>query len=219
MCCFRECGASKVRAAMRNLPSHTSVSFIKRSVYRLPTALSASSRTSLTSSAFSLSFASRQLGSEGGHFSAVSRQELHFRRDHLLLPLLEAKRSRLRDLQAHKTALDQTARRYADRFFFSSFAMLIVQFAVLFDWTYIHFDWNFVEPITYLLGYCETWIALAWYGNMHREYEQDSLREIIERKQQNKLYLRHALDLSELNRLKEEVEVLEMLVRVHEATD
>ncbi|CCW63803.1 unnamed protein product [Phytomonas sp. EM1] len=216
---LQECGSSRVKTVISSVSPHTSLYFLVRSIYRIPTALSSPSQMALPTSASSLSFSTRWLGSDTGDFSCARPKELRFRRDHLLLPLLRAKRSRLQDLQVRKEALDQIAHRSVDRLFFAIFAVLLVQFVVLFDWTYIHFDWNFVEPITYLLSYCETWIALAWYGNMHSEYEYDSLRELLERKRRNKLYVQHALEVSELNQLKDEVEILEGLVRALEGID
>lgn len=133
-----------------------------------------------------------------------------------LLPLLEQKRAELGELDARKALCEREAESHAQRGMLFLFAAFALQTAVLFDWTYIHFDWNLVEPITYLLGYSLTWVAIWWYGNLQREFSMDSLRDYVRGRRLERLYAQRGVCPARHRQLREEVGALERRCRALE---
>lgn len=159
--------------------------------------------------------------SSGGAAVALSRRPQHSSANDsnsnapslpALQSLLAAKSARLAALHTAQAACRHVAHRHPDRYMAGLFAFFALQAVVLFDWTFIHFDWNLTEPITYLLGYSATWVALAWYGNMQQEFGFDSLRELIEHRKLTALYRQRGIDVAKVARLEEEVERLARMV-------
>ncbi|GET88270.1 hypothetical protein, conserved [Leishmania tarentolae] len=134
-------------------------------------------------------------------------------RDGHLKRMLAAKVQQLGEMERIKAECDELAFHYPDVFMRQLFVFLVLQAAVLFDWTYIHFDWNFVEPITYLIGYSETWLAIAWYGTMQQEFSYESLRRFLQNAKCEKLYTTHRFDQQAYEALRVEVAKLERVMR------
>ena len=80
----------------------------------------------------------------------------------------------LEPLRALKGQLDQQAARHPDLAMGGMGLYLCAQTALLFHWVYFRFDWNLVEPITWLLGYSVTWLALAMYFKTGKEFTFDN---------------------------------------------
>jgi hypothetical protein len=152
-------------------------------------------------------------GGGGDNNNGVSVATLRAARDGPLRARLNNARAELEKLEELKARCDAAAQRFPDRRMRQLFVFLLVQAAVLFDWTYIHFDWNLVEPITYLLGYSATWIAILWYGLLQREFSYDGLRHMLRDQQQRKLYTQHKFDVAHYECLKREVATLEKVLR------
>lgn len=159
-------------------------------------------------------------------FTATSKRRLHFAVNTtstvpaadetniaLLQSMLSRKQMELQRQQQQKVLCDAAARQHPDALMRRIFLFLVLQAAVLFDWTYIHFDWNLVEPITYLIGYSATWIALGWYGAVKSEFSYDTLQEAVEERYRVKLYRQHDFHLERYEKLKNEVAVLEKVIR------
>lgn len=144
---------------------------------------------------------------------SLSRSTLEEHREQSIRLLLRAKEARLRVLDEIKRECDAEASHYPNRFMYGIGAFLLAQVVVLFDWTYVHFDWNLTEPITYLLGYSATWIAIGVYGMCQSEFSYDALRQTLETSRQTKLYKRRGLDIAEYTRLVVEVDKLEKILR------
>ncbi|KAK7200171.1 hypothetical protein NESM_000067800 [Novymonas esmeraldas] len=145
--------------------------------------------------------------------AAVDVATLRAARDGHLRRTLDAKRQELAAMERVKAQCDAAAARYPDAFMKGIFAFLVMQTAVLFDWTYVHFDWALVEPITYLVGYSATWIAIAWYGTMQHEFGYESLRRLLQSTKSRKLYAVHGFDVQAHELLKMEVAKLDAVVR------
>ncbi|KAG5480124.1 hypothetical protein CUR178_06176 [Leishmania enriettii] len=156
-----------------------------------------------------------------GRFSTASSSlnapidvpQLRVARDARLKKALAAKRQQLEAMERVKAECDKVAYHYPDVFMAQLFAFLALQAAVLFDWTYVHFDWNFVEPITYLIGYSATWIAIAWYGTMQHEFGYQSLRSFLQSAKCERLYKARQFDLQAYEALQGEVAKLDRVVR------
>lgn len=134
-------------------------------------------------------------------------------RDGHLKKTLTAKLRQLDAMERIKAECDEIAFHYPDVFMKQLFAFLVLQAAVLFDWTYVHFDWNFVEPITYLVGYSATWIAIAWYGAMQQEFSYESLHRFLQNAKRERLYKAHQFDQQAYEALRVEVAKLDRVVR------
>lgn len=189
---------------MRRVATTVGLDGLLRSHFPTTASPAAAARISAAASYLQRCYTSSRTTSSADVTSASSQAALR--------ALLDAKSARLVELHAVQQECRHEARRHPDRYMFAAFAFLLVQAVVLFDWTYIHFDWNLVEPITYLIGYAGTWIALAWYGNMQEEFGFDSLREMIEVRKLNSLYAAKGVDVAEVDRLEDEVERLKRMV-------
>mmetsp|Transcript_20414 Transcript_20414/g.63455 ORF Transcript_20414/g.63455 Transcript_20414/m.63455 type:complete len:164 (-) Transcript_20414:45-536(-) len=103
--------------------------------------------------------------------------------------------ARYTELNTTKQQLDEQAQKYPDRHAWGIFAYLVAQNAVLFQWTYYQFDWNLVEPITYLLGYSVTWLCTLVYFAFGKEFTYDSLREHLTSRRRDALYAASDFDI------------------------
>ncbi|CAJ1024871.1 putative Mitochondrial calcium uniporter [Leishmania utingensis] len=126
---------------------------------------------------------------------------------------LAAKRQQLDAMEHIKVECAKIAYHYPDVFMKQLFAFLVLQAVVLFDWTYVHFGWNFVEPITYLLGYSATWIAIAWYGAMQHEFSYEALRRALHDAKWDRLCKARQFDQKAYEALQAEVKKLDKVVR------
>ncbi|KPI89541.1 hypothetical protein ABL78_1309 [Leptomonas seymouri] len=156
---------------------------------------------------------SRSGGTHDAALGAVDAAALRAARDGFLKARLSEAQAELNKLDQLKTHCDEAAQQHADRRMRQLFLLLIFQSVVLFDWTYIHFDWNLVEPITYLIGYSATWIAIIWYGALQRELSYDALRRVFLEKQCRALYAQHEFDVERYAKVKMEVAKLEKVLR------
>ncbi|KPA78150.1 hypothetical protein ABB37_06326 [Leptomonas pyrrhocoris] len=150
---------------------------------------------------------------EGGADSAITTAALRAARDGPLKARCSEMRSELEELERIKNLCDAAAQRHLDRKMQQLFLLLLFQAVVLFDWTYVHFDWNLVEPITYLIGYSATWIAILWYGALQREFSYDTLRDMLREQQCERLYAQHKFDLAHYEKVKVEVDRLQRVLR------
>lgn len=94
----------------------------------------------------------------------------------------------LEPLRALKQRLDVQAARHPDLAMGGMGLYLCAQTALLFHWVYFRFDWNLVEPITWLLGYSVTWLALAMYFKTGKEFTFDNIRSMMSENKRAKLY-------------------------------
>lgn len=150
---------------------------------------------------------------EGLHNSDGDVAALRAARDGFLASRLHAARVELAALEDIKKQCDVAAQRLPDRRMRQLFVFLLFQAGVLFDWTYVHFDWNLVEPITYLVGYSVTWIAILWYGALQREFSYDTWRSMLQKRERERLYAQHRFDLRHYEQLRVEVVRLERVLR------
>ncbi|EPY43188.1 hypothetical protein AGDE_00734 [Angomonas deanei] len=137
---------------------------------------------------------------------------VHYR-DNVLLPRVEEKKQQLQELEKVKQHCDKIATAYPRRHSLAQLGFLLFQLVILFDWTYIHFDWSLTEPITYVLGYSATWFAVLWYGNLQREFGYGSYRDLLEAKRRKQLYAECSVDEDQYEQLKEELAALEIQLR------
>ena len=105
------------------------------------------------------------------------------------------------ELNVTKLELDAQAEKYPDRHAWGIFAYLVVQNAVLFQWTYFQFDWNLVEPITYLLGYAVTWLCTLVYFAFGKEFTYDGLRSHLTEQRRESLYASSDFDIRKFRAL------------------
>eukprot|EP00658_Telonema_sp_P-2_P062710 TRINITY_DN51398_c0_g1_i1.p1 TRINITY_DN51398_c0_g1~~TRINITY_DN51398_c0_g1_i1.p1 ORF type:complete len:176 (+),score=47.83 TRINITY_DN51398_c0_g1_i1:113-640(+) len=75
---------------------------------------------------------------------------------------LTATGSELQVLTGKFDDMNAAAANHAHRVMVGTFLLLVAQNAVLFQWVFVTFDWNLVEPMTYFLGYsANTWLAMV----------------------------------------------------------
>lgn len=88
----------------------------------------------------------------------------------------------LRQLKTAQPAIDDAERR-SDRLVtlasVAVFSVLLAQFVVLFNWVFVVFDWNLVEPMTYFLGYTPVWMGVVMYYATGQEFTYDTCRSLL----------------------------------------
>lgn len=89
------------------------------------------------------------------------------------------------------------------------FGYMCVQTGVLFHWVYQRFDWNLVEPITYLLGYATTWLCTYVYFMSGKEFTFDNMRATIVERRAKLLLKRQNFDEMQLAKIQQERATLE----------
>ncbi|ESL06355.1 hypothetical protein TRSC58_05973 [Trypanosoma rangeli SC58] len=145
--------------------------------------------------------------------SLLTSEGLRNYRDCYLRPLLLQKRQALRQLTGIKTRCETVALQYADYCTAGFFVLLTAQAVTLFYWVYFLFDWNLVEPITYLLSYSAVWLAIACHATTQRDLTYEACTEMITAHYRFVLYRRHNFDVQLWRQLTAEVELLEERLR------
>nr|CCC93418.1 conserved hypothetical protein [Trypanosoma congolense IL3000] len=154
----------------------------------------------------------RQVGVE----AVPTLESLREYRDHYLHPRLLEARAELQRMYEIKLQCEKLGLRHADMCIGACVALVAFRTVVLFYWTYFLFDWNLVEPITYLLDYGALWLGLAWYGVARRDAKFESFRQFLATRHMKKLRSQkcyneehHELLESEVRRLEEQLRGLE----------
>ncbi|RNF15432.1 uncharacterized protein Tco025E_05535 [Trypanosoma conorhini] len=145
--------------------------------------------------------------------SLLTSEGLRSYRDGYLRPLLLQKRHALQQLTGIKTHCELVSLQYADYYAAGVFVLLTAQAVTLFYWVYFLFDWNLVEPITYLLGYGGVWLAIACHAATQRDFTYEACTGMIAAHYLSLLHRRHNFDVQLWQRLTAEVELLEERLR------
>lgn len=83
---------------------------------------------------------------------------------------IKEKETEIQQMSDRCTSALSKAATQADRWAWAGFGFYVAQTALLFYWVYVRFDWNLVEPITYLLGYTCVWISLVSFFFTRTEF-------------------------------------------------
>ncbi|EAN77641.1 Protein of unknown function, DUF607, putative [Trypanosoma equiperdum] len=134
-------------------------------------------------------------------------------REHRLRPQLLVKRAELRQADDVKTRCDALGLRYADRCIAIAVALILIRNVVLFYWVYFLFDWNLVEPITYLLERGAVCLGFLWYGATSSDARFESFRQFLVSRRTQRLYAQHNFNAGHWKELVVEVEGLEEQLR------
>lgn len=125
---------------------------------------------------------------------------------------LTAKRAELAALETARKTIDDKAYGKAAAWAYAGGAYLFAQTTTLFVWTYDTFDWNLVEPITYLLGYGLVWLSVLLYFCTGRDFTYSQVREIVAGRARDRLCEQNGFDLEAYRRVVAEVSDLEFAV-------
>lgn len=133
--------------------------------------------------------------------------------------LIAHKRTLIAKLAEHKVALDrmELTKKEIDTLALSKgrqlslvgAALLTAQTSTLFYWTYSVFDWNLVEPITYLLGYSVVWLTILMYFTTGKDFTYGELMEMVTESTRQKLYAQKGLNLIEYRKV--QIDVAELI--------
>jgi calcium uniporter protein, mitochondrial len=127
---------------------------------------------------------------------------------------LDAARAELQQLQAQKDQLDRLAYARADRIIYSLAAYLVLQGAVVARLTWWELSWDIMEPVTYMLTFGGSMLAVLYFTLNKTEFTYDAWRATLARKRMSKLYARNDFDEAMYHRLQHEIAELEH--RVHD---
>jgi len=136
-------------------------------------------------------------GSQTAELTAKTRAEL------------ESARGQLAALEAEKTRLDKLAYKKADRIIYMIGAYLVLQGSAVARLTWWELSWDIMEPITYLLTFGGSMVALLYFTLNKTEFTYDGLRSTLARKRMNKLYASNNFDLAQYQQLQDTITSLE----------
>jgi hypothetical protein len=102
----------------------------------------------------------------------------------------------------------------ADLVSWSAFVYMTGQWCLLFHWVYQRFDWNLVEPITYLLGFTTTWLCTFVYFLSGKEFTYNNVREAVVSRTVERSLSAKGLSLKHFAELQLERERLKQLLRL-----
>ena len=111
----------------------------------------------------------------------------------------------LSTLAAVRKDISAASHKSADKAAVGGFVLLATQAAVLFNWTFINFDWNLVEPITYLLGYSVVWLAILPHFFWGKDLSYDTIRSAIVDRKKNALIKEKKFDAAYCSTLESRV--------------
>ena len=141
---------------------------IRRSHFRLTSIAAAAAAPLTTAPAFSRAFLRE-------HLSALRAEQ---KQVHETLAVLNSKHNQI---EARVT-------KHLDHWAVGGFLYLVAQTGLLFHWVYYRFDWNLVEPITYLLGYSVVWLSIACFFRTGQEFSYDSIRSLVGDRKRRQLW-------------------------------
>jgi len=99
----------------------------------------------------------------------------------------------------------QLSQRLVKLFFWSLFGGFVAQFCILFQWVFVTFDWNLVEPVTYFLGYTWVWLGLVFFKLTGRDFCYESIRAELEGRLYRRLAMHNNLDVAKCEALQAEI--------------
>jgi hypothetical protein len=118
------------------------------------------------------------------------------------LSKLTAADGELQALQDAFEAMNASAATHAHRVMLATFFLLCAQNAVLFQWVFVTFDWNLVEPMTYFLGYsANTWLAMVFFKSTGRDFSYDGIVGELKQRRLDKLMQCSSFSLERLHEL------------------
>ncbi|KEG06684.1 hypothetical protein DQ04_12751000 [Trypanosoma grayi] len=127
--------------------------------------------------------------------------------------VLKQKREELAPLLAAKNRIDAVVDgRYVPLLRFLTLIFLLVQFAVLFRWVFVVFDWNLVEPMTYFLGYTVVWLSIVFHCHYTREMTWEAMVDVVAQRRRARLYHNAGIDAVALARMQQKVQTIEAVL-------
>lgn len=128
---------------------------------------------------------------------------------------LTAAGSELQVLVGKLEGMNTVAANHAHRVMMGTFLFLVAQNAVLFQWVFVTFDWNLVEPMTYFLGYsANTWLAMVFFKSTGRDFSHDGIvSELKQRKLDKLIQADAAFSMDRLTELHEQEAALRTSIR------
>jgi hypothetical protein len=118
-------------------------------------------------------------------------------------------RSLQQPLQQRKDFVDSTIQRSVNRFFAGSGAMLAIQMAVLGRFTFIDFDWDIMEPVTYFLTTGTATLMFAYYTFNKKEYSYPGLEQQLINRRQLRFYQKFKFDWVTYSHLQNQIAEIE----------
>jgi hypothetical protein len=117
----------------------------------------------------------------------LSRAFLRAHRDTLRAEHAKVKET-LALLDTKHDRIEQQVIKHLDHWAVGGLLFLVAQTGLLFHWVYFRFDWNLVEPITYLLGYSVVWLSIACFFKSGEEFTYDSIRAMVAERKRARLW-------------------------------
>eukprot|EP01012_Entosiphon_sulcatum_P027512 TRINITY_DN33160_c0_g1_i1.p1 TRINITY_DN33160_c0_g1~~TRINITY_DN33160_c0_g1_i1.p1 ORF type:complete len:258 (+),score=67.42 TRINITY_DN33160_c0_g1_i1:41-814(+) len=114
-------------------------------------------------------------------------------------------REELRPLELRKQQIDDKIRRSVNRFWAFSCGALGVQMAVLARLTFVDFDWDIMEPVTYFLTTGTATLCFAYFAFHRSEYTYTELEGKMMTKRQMKHYTRGDFDFVKYSQLADQL--------------
>eukprot|EP00742_Colponemidia_sp_Colp-10_P020883 GILJ01024399.1.p1 GENE.GILJ01024399.1~~GILJ01024399.1.p1 ORF type:complete len:139 (-),score=14.47 GILJ01024399.1:36-416(-) len=115
-------------------------------------------------------------------------------------------------MESTKTEIDSIALTKGQKLAAAGAVLLTAQTGTLFYWTYSAFDWNLVEPITYLLGYSVVWLTILLYFTTGRDFTYEELMHMATERARMDMYSRRGLDMDAYRRV--HLEVAELTIAI-----
>lgn len=143
---------------------------------------------------------------------ALSRESIARERESLLAVLAQLKKE-LEPLEAMEADIERRATAHAARVVTCIGGALAVQFAVLFNWVFVVFDWNLVEPVTYFLGYTVIWWSLVFYNKTGRDFSYEGIIEELKERKRSKLLLQEHIKDFKLTEIRYCISTIEAKLR------
>ncbi|KAG8348200.1 putative Mitochondrial calcium uniporter [Trypanosoma vivax] len=93
-----------------------------------------------------------------------------------------------------------------------TFILLLSQFLLLLHWTFVVFDWNLVEPMTYFIAYSAVWVGMVLYCYTARQFTWDALLAVLARRRRHGLYARAGISADAMERQKWRLKKIDSLL-------
>ncbi|MGD2087946.1 MAG: COR domain-containing protein [Candidatus Aminicenantes bacterium] len=122
---------------------------------------------------------------------------------------IEKIQKQLRPEEDKKTVCDQMAERKADHSIWWLVGFSVIVLAILAVLIFVIYDWDTMEPWTYLSGFFLMVVNLIYFAIRKRKLDSKEFRDRRLEKEKQKLYPKYGVDMDIINRLQSELQELE----------
>ncbi len=126
--------------------------------------------------------------------------------------LMENKQTQLIELNKVKKEVEKKADFRSQALLLMGSSVLIAQFAFITSGTFVHFSWDIMEPIAYIMLFTNFTMGFLFYTLLKKDFELGTIREILNKKFADRMYRKRGFDIESVEKLEAEIVELSHII-------